>query len=263
MDSNESLRASDYSSGFMSNIFTNRRVPDLCGLVGMRPKAIYIMLPVEPGDSIDNGLQGGTHPNGDETASNDGWAAFSGTSAAAPQLAGVAALIKQACSRLSPNSIRNIMMTTARDVTQGNCHPNTGANPATSGSDLATGNGLVDTYKAVMLAKVRCISIRPIRPPGRERLVPIDPVRGGIQPIDPIRGRHPEPIRGRQPEPIRGRQPEPIRGVDPIRPASNELEETSLENEAQAAGWIPISEEDLEALENMVINSDFDINDTE
>ena len=39
---------------------------------------------------IDVGNAGGTHPNGDETANNDGWAAFSGTSAAAPQLAGVA-----------------------------------------------------------------------------------------------------------------------------------------------------------------------------
>ena len=106
MEPNESLRASNYASGFMSNIYPNRRVPDLCGLVGMRPKAIYIMLPVEPGDQIDKQLSGGTHPNGDETAPNDGWAAFSGTSAAAPHLAGVAALMLQACNKLKPKDIR-------------------------------------------------------------------------------------------------------------------------------------------------------------
>ena len=124
----------------------------------MRPKAIYIMLPVEPGDSIDStpwnvapplsGLQGGTHPNGDETTNNDGWAAFSGTSAAAPQLAGVAALIKQACPGLTPVQVRNIMKSTARDVTAGNANSvpggPAGGHPATVGPDLATGNGLAN-----------------------------------------------------------------------------------------------------------------------
>ena len=62
MKQDESLRASDYSSGFMSNIYPNRRVPDLCGLVGMQPKAMYIMLPLEPGDDIDVGNSGGKHP---------------------------------------------------------------------------------------------------------------------------------------------------------------------------------------------------------
>ncbi len=114
-------------------------MPDLSGIVGMRPKAMNIMLPVEPRDSIDNNQSGGTHPNGDETASNDGWACFSGTSAAAPQLAGVAALIKQACPRLTPVAIRQIMMDTAKDVTTGRCHPNQN-NLATIGPDLATGH---------------------------------------------------------------------------------------------------------------------------
>ena len=83
-----SLRASDYASGFASNIYSGRRVPDVSGLVGMRPKAMNILLPLQPGDSIDVGNSGGSHPStGDETASDDGWAAFSGTSAAAPQLA--------------------------------------------------------------------------------------------------------------------------------------------------------------------------------
>jgi subtilisin family serine protease len=149
------LRASDYTSGFDSAVYPGRRVPDLSGLVGMRPGAQLIMLPVPEGSSLDTQLAGGDHPSGDETAGDDGWAAFSGTSAATPQVAGVCALMKQACPRLSPAEIRDILMTTARDVTAGTNHPNFG-NAAVEGPDNATGNGLVDAHKAVLLAKLRC-----------------------------------------------------------------------------------------------------------
>ena len=155
LDENNTLRASDYASGFASEIYRGRNVPDLSGIVGMRPKAINIMLPLEPGCSIDAGNAGGSHPNGDETAADDGWAGFSGTSAAAPQLAGAAALLKQACGRLTPAEIRGILMATARDVTTGTCHPNQN-NPATVGPDLATGHGLVDAHRATVLARLRC-----------------------------------------------------------------------------------------------------------
>jgi subtilisin family serine protease len=171
MNPNETLQASNYASGFLSKIYQNRRVPDVCGLVGMKPRAAYIMLPVEPGDKSDVDLSGGTHPNGDETANNDGWAAFSGTSAAAPQLAGVAALIKQACPKLKPADVRHIMMKTARDVTTGNANSvpghQAGGHPATVGPDLATGHGLVDAHKAVLLAKLMCVGgpMPPIAPP--------------------------------------------------------------------------------------------------
>jgi len=177
MDENGGLRASDYASGFMSNIYRRRRVPDLSGLVGMQPGASYIMLPLEPGDSIDQGNAGGNHPPGDETAPDDGWAAFSGTSAAAPQLAGAAALVKQTCPKLSPAKVRKILMKSARDVTQGNGHSNTGGNAAVVGPDTATGNGLVDAYKATLLAKLHCLTISPIT---------IQPPIQPIQPIVPI-----------------------------------------------------------------------------
>ena len=64
------------------------------------------MLPQPDSASIENGNAGGTFPNGDETAMNDGWAAFSGTSASCPQVAGVCALIKQACPRLTPAQVK-------------------------------------------------------------------------------------------------------------------------------------------------------------
>ena len=125
---------------------------------------MYIMLPVESNAKIDADLAGNNHyrspgataPWGDETARNDGWAAFSGTSAAAPQVAGVCALIKQACSRLTPAQVRDTLKATAKDVAAGRCSPSTGANLAVPGPDLATGHGLADAHRAVTDAKNRC-----------------------------------------------------------------------------------------------------------
>lgn len=152
MDEQMKLQASSYSSGFASNIYAGRNVPDVSGLVGMLPKAMYIMLPVQPSDSIDIGNSGGVFPNGDQTLNNDGWAAFSGTSAAAPQIAGAAALLKQLRPNLTPLQIKNILKRTATDVTVGNCNPNTGGNAATAGPDIATGHGLVNAFAAARLA---------------------------------------------------------------------------------------------------------------
>lgn len=141
-----SLRASDYASGFASRIYPDRLVPDLSGLVGMRPGANLIMLPVEPGDQLDAGLAGGEHPGSDETAPDDGWATFSGTSAAAPQLAGAAALCLQANPGLTPTQVRDALMASAIDVVEGR---NALGNEAAVGFDLGTGAGLVDASAAV------------------------------------------------------------------------------------------------------------------
>jgi hypothetical protein len=253
MDKDESLRASDYASGFMSNIYPGRQVPDVCGLVGMHPGASYIMLPIQAGCTIDQGKAGGTHPPGDETLPNDGWAAFSGTSAAAPQLAGLAALIKQACARLTPAQVRDIMKKTARDVTQGTCSPGTDSNPATPGPDNATGHGLVDAHKAVMLAKLRCMTITPPRrgvPRGPAPRVPITR-EGPVPPREPIT---PRPVTGPQPRPVTG----PVQPVGPREAAAlTDLELASLE--AQIAEQPQLTEEDIEMLEKLLLESDVDI----
>jgi subtilisin family serine protease len=255
------LRASDYASGFMSNIYPGRRVPDLSGLVGMRPGAQLIMLPVPEGSNLDTTLAGGTHPNGDETATNDGWAAFSGTSAATPQVAGVCALIRQACPRLTPNEVRDILMSTARDVTTGRNHPNFN-NAAVVGPDTATGNGLVDAHRAVLLAKVRCIAVPiiPIRPvlPFRPLLPitpihPLQPIRPVLpfRPLFPIAPAHPilplEPLQPLQPlQPFRPLLPfQPIQPLPPISPIV-----------PFGPGPGPLSGEDVAELERMIIESE-------
>jgi subtilisin family serine protease len=162
MNADCSIEATPYASGFESNIYSGRKVPDVCGLVGLPPHAAYIMLPVEPNNYLDKALSGNTHPNGDETAPDDGWAAFSGTSAAAPQLAGVCALMKQACPYLTPEQVRGILKKTARDVITGNCNVSTGGHPAKRGPDLATGHGLADAFRAAVLARLRPI-MKPIQ----------------------------------------------------------------------------------------------------
>ncbi|MEB3179268.1 MAG: S8 family serine peptidase [Nostocaceae cyanobacterium] len=149
------LEASDYASSFDSLIYPGRHVPDVCGLVGMRPRAVYIMLPVEPEDEIDTGLGGPGYPNSDETATNDGWAVISGTSAASPQVAGVCALLKQVRPEVSPDVMKAILKASARDVKKGRSGTGQWAG---EGHDGATGAGLVDAHAAYKLA--RSVSVR-------------------------------------------------------------------------------------------------------
>jgi subtilisin family serine protease len=163
MNADGSLEASNYSSGFRSLIYPDRRVPDVCGLVGNRPKAIYIMLPVQPGDQIDLENSGSEFPDGDETAADDGWAAFSGTSAAAPQLAGAAALIKQVVPTITPSGVKEVLGSTARDVAAGFCSRVSVLHnglPALPGDDDATGPGLVDATEAATYAYTQSITGR-------------------------------------------------------------------------------------------------------
>ncbi|HVM14340.1 MAG TPA: S8 family serine peptidase [Egibacteraceae bacterium] len=160
------LEASDYASSFTSLIYPGRHVPDVCGLVGMQPKAIYIMLPVQPGNAIDVGLSGTPFPEHDETAENDGWAVLSGTSAACPQVAGVCALLRQVQPGLSPVSARELLKASARDVSIGRSAM---GEPADHGHDGATGAGLVDAHRACLLAGSAAAHSAARRRPGRER----------------------------------------------------------------------------------------------
>jgi len=144
--------ASDYASAYASP-FYDRNVPDLCGLVGQRPRAQYLMLPVPPGSQIDvEESQARRSDPPDGTAPDDGWALFSGTSAAAPQLAGAAAVMLGAKPDLTPAEIRAAMVEAAVDVRAGSCHPRFNAY-ARAGADVATGAGLLDVSAA--LARVR------------------------------------------------------------------------------------------------------------
>jgi hypothetical protein len=141
------MRASNYASAFKSRIYSGRTVPDFCGLVGLLPYADYIMLPIPPGCEIDR--EEGAH---DGTTKTDGWGVFSGTSAAAPQLAAVCALLLEKNPGLTPGDIKAVLKRTARDVTTGRANPasdpaGTGLS-ATAGFDGATGAGLVDAFAA-------------------------------------------------------------------------------------------------------------------
>lgn len=143
-----SMRASNYASAFKSKIYPGRNVPDVCGLVGLLPNADYIMLPVQSNCRLDRKCS-----TFDGTTDSDGWARFSGTSAAAPQLAGICALLLEKSPGLRPAEIKALLQRTARDVTTGSAHP--GSNPlgpalsAGAGNDGATGAGLVDALAAL------------------------------------------------------------------------------------------------------------------
>jgi hypothetical protein len=153
MANNLDIRASDYASGYQSPFFDNRNVPDSCGLVGLLPRAAYIMLPIPPGCEIDVAMANTDQDGnpGDGTTDSDAWALFSGTSAAAPQTAGVAALILSAKPGLTPQQVKEAINSTAVDIVVGTCHPRFG-NVAGPGPDLATGFGLVDASAAVKYA---------------------------------------------------------------------------------------------------------------
>lgn len=147
IDSKGNMRASDYASAFASQIYSGRKVPDFCGLVGLQPHADYIMLPIPIGCEID-----GDNSTHDETTPTDGWGVFSGTSAAAPQLAGVCALLLEKNPGLTPSDVKAVLKRTSKDVVKGaaNSASNGGAAglKAGPGEDGATGAGLVDAFAA-------------------------------------------------------------------------------------------------------------------
>ena len=148
------MRASDYASGYTSPWFDNVVVPTVCGLVGMQPRAQYLMLPVQPGCELDQSESVFDDGEvGDGTRGTDGWAMFSGTSAAAPQTAGAAALVLSAKPGLKPAQVIEALSKTATDVLVGRSFPQQFNEPAGVGFDHATGWGLVNATAAVEYAK--------------------------------------------------------------------------------------------------------------
>lgn len=143
---NGDLEASNYASSFESNIYPGRKVPDVTGIVGFQPYANNIMLPVQEGAALDSSMAGV-----DQTPPNDGWAAFSGTSAACPMVAGIVALMKQANPCLDTELARIILKDTARDVVKGATFWGHKAHP---GVDLAQGYGLASGYPATAAARL-------------------------------------------------------------------------------------------------------------
>ncbi|MEU3341955.1 S8 family serine peptidase [Streptomyces sp. NPDC006668] len=81
----------------------------------------------------------------------DGWARFSDTSAAAPQVAGEAAVLLGALPHLTPGQVTQALADTATDITVGHGHPRFG-NQAGPGPDAATRTGLINVSAALAYA---------------------------------------------------------------------------------------------------------------
>lgn len=140
------LSASNYASSFASTRYPGQRVPYVCGLCGVRPRAAYIALPIPSGCEIDRDLGGVAFPNGDGTSKTDGWGVFSGTSAACPMTAGVVALMLSHHPGLTLDQVKT-RLANAQDVTAGASSHGEAAGP---GQDDATGHGLVDAERAIL-----------------------------------------------------------------------------------------------------------------
>jgi hypothetical protein len=111
------------SSSFTSKVFKKRDVPDICGI------AAQIDVPT-PSDTPTG------HPGT--------WSPEEGTSIAAPQVAGICALLRQKHPELTPAQIKNRLIEKARDIS---CGTSASGDQAQKGvPDRATGTGLVNAY---------------------------------------------------------------------------------------------------------------------
>ena len=123
---NKSVKISAYSGGssFVSVIFPRRSVPDLCGL------ASKMALPISP----------------DSTTGSASWKIGDGkTSSAAPQVAGIIALLLQKNPTLTPAQVKDALIQSATDIDQGTTST---SDTASAGFDQATGYGLVNAMDA-------------------------------------------------------------------------------------------------------------------
>jgi len=162
------FEASSYAASFDSSLYSGRQVPDICGMVGNDTSlpAPLLMLPVPPGSRLDTSSTG---------AADDGWGLFSGTSAAAPQVAGVVALMLEKNDSLTPADVKSKLINqAAKDVTKGQSAMGDSAGP---GNDAATGAGMVDAKWAWIVSMGDTMARFFEAPPEqRERLIEEDAV---------------------------------------------------------------------------------------
>ena len=146
VDTDGSLKASSFASSFESQLYPGRRVPDICGItgeLGTSPMKGHIMLPVPNGTHFE-----GT--NLPASQSNKGWGIFSGTSAATPQVAAIAALMLSVNPALTRTEIKRILAATATDVEQGRSIL---GDTAAIGFDNATGAGFANAIAACLMVE--------------------------------------------------------------------------------------------------------------
>ena len=140
------LEASNFASGYTSDLYPNRKVPDVCGLVGQKPRAVYIMMPCPPPCEMDKSLGGQAFPGQRRDKKDDGWVGASGTSSATPQVAGVRCADGGEGAQQDPprtltnQDVRQILQNTAVPVQKGN---NAQGFPAVGHPNVAVGHGLV------------------------------------------------------------------------------------------------------------------------
>ena len=134
----------NYSSTFESVIYEGRSVPDLCGVAGSSLESPFLHLPVPAGSRYDLEYSEFQNVVGDDITLNDriksdGWAAFSGTSAAAPQISGICSLVLQAEPDLKPHEVKSILLSSADPI----------LNPVTGRPERGTGAGLANALSAL------------------------------------------------------------------------------------------------------------------
>lgn len=133
----ETLTASNAAHGFPDrypNASPLKGIPDTCGIVGPQAHLDFIIVPQPPT---------AVRPDGD-------WEAQSGTSLAAPQIAGVCALIKQAFPAATPAQMKEILQKTAEPIVAGTTLQNQSMNAIDLGNGLHP--GLADIKIAVLTA---------------------------------------------------------------------------------------------------------------
>jgi subtilisin family serine protease len=136
---------SDISSSFISEVYTGRSVPDVCGPCGMLPDAQLILFPTEPGSDFDK-RNGET----DGTGKEDGWLVSSGTSAAAAWVSGHTAILMQLKPQDSNKNYKEVLRRFCQPVRRGVSAMGLEVSSNVQGSDLASGAGFVRFAKELM-----------------------------------------------------------------------------------------------------------------